>query len=389
MMTARSAALLFFLLAFVLVPAASSTFAQEPRKSAKKISKPKEVAKETAEETVLPAVVQAAFEKAYNSASIKSVSMKHEDGDDFYKVISTDGAETREILYKANGEPVEITETISLLSLPEVVKESVSDQYPKSELIRARKITRSAPTEYEVSLRSGDENVTIVLDAKGVVIRFIEALPTGVQTAFEKSYPNAVLVSFERKDEKGREYYRVLSAEGDIDRDLLYTADGEVVRVAESYPLINLPEAVKQAIGEKYADGKMGKAKKATSTEYEIVVDNNGDSSLVILDPNGKFSLGDAPTTLPAAVVAPASAPTVALAPLPPAPEVKDDSAATKRVIIIRHYAPYYNPRPVFGWPFGGFARFGFGWGAPVFAPRPFVYGSPGYGSPRIGFRRR
>lgn len=376
MMTVRSAALLLMLFAFAIPYAV----AQDSRKPVKKISKSKEAIKELVEDVQLPAAVQAAFEKAYPTATIKSVSVKPDGDFDFYKVISADGAETREILYKQNGEPVEITETMSLLSLPEVVKESVGDQYPKSELTRARKITRSAPTEYEVSLKSGDENVTVVLDAKGVVIRFIEALPTSVQTAFEKAYPNAVLVSFERKDEKGHEYYRVFSAEGDIDRDLLYTADGEVVRVAESHPPINLPEAVKQAIGEKYADGKMGKAKKATSTEYEVVVDNNGDSSLVILDPNGKFSLGEAPTTLPAAIVVPATAP-VASTPLPPAPEVKDDSAAAKRVIIIRHYAPYY--RPNFGWPFGGFGR-GFGWGAPVFAPRPFVYGSP-----RIGFRRR
>jgi hypothetical protein len=114
-------------------------------------------------------------------------------------------------------------------------------------------------------------------------------LPPAVLAAFEKTYPKAEIKGVsEEKGEDGKMEYEIESIEGKTARDVAYLADGKVIEIEETCVL---PDAVRQALDQKYPKGKIVKAEKITrgsKVEYEAVVAAEGKKSEVVLDPAGK-----------------------------------------------------------------------------------------------------
>ena len=119
----------------------------------------------------------------------------------------------------------------------------------------------------------------------------LKILPPAVLKAFKAAYPNAVIKGASKEVEKGVTQYEVESVDGNLNRDLLYLADGTVIEIEETIAPENLPVPVKQTLAKDYAGAKVLKAEiltKDTGKTYELSLLLNGKKMGVTIDPQGK-----------------------------------------------------------------------------------------------------
>ncbi len=117
-------------------------------------------------------------------------------------------------------------------------------------------------------------------------------LPDAVVKSFQAKYPKAEIKGTSVEKENGHTYYEIESMDGTQKRDLLYTKDGKVAEIEEGISLDNIPSNIKSSIMKKYPDGKIKNAEKVTrnsKTTFELVVENNGKKSEVVLDEKGNI----------------------------------------------------------------------------------------------------
>jgi Putative beta-lactamase-inhibitor-like, PepSY-like len=121
----------------------------------------------------LPTAVASAFDKAYPSATLKGVSRepKKHNGKVCYEIESMDNSMTRDIIYAADGEVVEIEEGIAAASLPMAVSDGVRKHFPNEPVEKAEKLTRGGVVQYELVLTAGKKHKEVVLDEKGNVVK--------------------------------------------------------------------------------------------------------------------------------------------------------------------------------------------------------------------------
>ena len=117
-------------------------------------------------------------------------------------------------------------------------------------------------------------------------------VPAAVIAAFEKAYPKATIRSYAKEVEKGREVYEIESVEGNMTRDILYSADGKALEIEESVEAGQLPAAVRQALERGHPKATIVKAEKLTRgafVGYELKVKTtDGEKATVTFDANGK-----------------------------------------------------------------------------------------------------
>ncbi len=116
-----------------------------------------------------PEAVMTAFHKAYPKATIRDISKEIKDSTTYYEIESMDGAQRRDLLYRADGTVFEIEEAMKTADLPAKVTAALSEKFPTGKLHKAERITRGAVIEYEVLLENGEQNVEVLLDAGGTV----------------------------------------------------------------------------------------------------------------------------------------------------------------------------------------------------------------------------
>jgi hypothetical protein len=123
----------------------------------------------------LPQAVVSAFKQSYPDATIKTVAKEEEDGTVYYEIESIDGTLGRDILYLADGHVVEIEETVTMDQLPTVVKETLTKQFPSAKVEKAEKIIRDLATTYEFNIENDQEDLEIVMDATGKILKAVES----------------------------------------------------------------------------------------------------------------------------------------------------------------------------------------------------------------------
>ena len=103
----------------------------------------------------------------------------------------------------------------------------------------------------------------------------VAKLPAAIKTAFSKAYPSATIKGVSTEKEDGKVVWEVESTDGGQGRDLLYSADGQVIEVEEAIETASLPAAVKAALM-KAALGasilKVEHLQKGTTEAYEVQV---------------------------------------------------------------------------------------------------------------------
>ena len=121
-----------------------------------------------------------------------------------------------------------------------------------------------------------------------------DQVPKAVLEAFEKAYPNAKKVEFEKEMFEGKEAYEVEYKENGKEYEILYSAEGEVLQKEETIDVKDLPEAVVQAISKTHPKATIKEAEKVmkpdgTVSGYEVEIKAEGKKLELELDPNGNI----------------------------------------------------------------------------------------------------
>lgn len=119
-------------------------------------------------------------------------------------------------------------------------------------------------------------------------------VPKAVLEAFEKAYPNAKDVEFEKETSNGKSVYEVEFKENDREREVLFDADGVILQIEESLDVKSLPEPIAKAISQAYPNATIEDAEKITKPDgtiivYEVEIKNDGKKLELELDANGKI----------------------------------------------------------------------------------------------------
>jgi hypothetical protein len=119
-------------------------------------------------------------------------------------------------------------------------------------------------------------------------------MPQPVLEAFEKAYPKAKDVEYEKERRDDKTYYEIEYRENKKQYDILYTPDGVLMEKEEELALSEVPEAAVQAVKKEYPRGKLKEAEKVMDaqgnvTGYEIEVKEGKKEWDVYTDVNGKI----------------------------------------------------------------------------------------------------
>ncbi len=118
----------------------------------------------------IPPAVLSAFAQSYPHAKIRGTSTEVENGNTYYEIESVDGAQRRDILYRADGTAAEIEEVVSPRALPESVNNAIAREFGKSEISKAERVRKGAALSYEVHVKLGGKSGSIVVSDSGRVL---------------------------------------------------------------------------------------------------------------------------------------------------------------------------------------------------------------------------
>ena len=121
-----------------------------------------------------------------------------------------------------------------------------------------------------------------------------QQVPKTVLEAFEKAYPNAKEIEFEKEIIDGKAVYEVEFKENDREYEVLYDSDGVIVQIEETLDAKALPESIVQAISKAYPKATIEDAEKVmkpdgTVIAYEVEIKSEGKKLELELDANGKI----------------------------------------------------------------------------------------------------
>ncbi|MDO8333669.1 MAG: PepSY-like domain-containing protein [Nitrosomonas sp.] len=119
-------------------------------------------------------------------------------------------------------------------------------------------------------------------------------VPKTVLEAFDKAYPNAKEVEFEKEMIEGKAVYEVEYKENGKEYEILYDSDGAILQKEETIDVKSLPEGVVQAIFQAHPKATIEEAKKVmkhdgTVTGYEVEIKTEGKELELELDTYGKI----------------------------------------------------------------------------------------------------
>ena len=121
-----------------------------------------------------------------------------------------------------------------------------------------------------------------------------QQIPKTVLETFEKGYPNAKEVEFEKEMIDGKTVYEVEYKENGREYEILYDSDGMILQMEETLNVKALPEPIAQAISKAYPNATIEDAEKVmkpdgTVTVYEVEIKTGGKKLELELDANGKI----------------------------------------------------------------------------------------------------
>jgi hypothetical protein len=120
----------------------------------------------------------------------------------------------------------------------------------------------------------------------------VKDLPAAVTAAFQKSYPKAAVTGASTEVENGKTMFEIESREGTINRDLLYTDNGEVFEIEENVTPEALPAGVKSSLEKQFTKYKLVKGEKVTrgaKVAYELKLKSGKKMFSVLVDDSAKI----------------------------------------------------------------------------------------------------
>lgn len=119
---------------------------------------------------------------------------------------------------------------VPLDQVPKAVMHAVKDRFPRGKLVEAAKETKGDKTEYEVTLKHGDQAIDVLLTPEGKITAIekiipVEDLPKCVAAAVAAKYPN-------KQPTKAEEIFKISGAKEVLEHyEVVVEVDGKGVEV--------------------------------------------------------------------------------------------------------------------------------------------------------------
>ena len=110
-------------------------------------------------------------------------------------------------------------------------------------------------------------------------------VPPPVLAAFDKAYPHAKVLEWEREIHNGKVYYEAETVDGKIPRNVLYFPDGTVAQIEEKMAVNEVPPVVAQAAKNGFPKSTIRSAHKVTqgdTVEYALELKGVKQKEIVI-----------------------------------------------------------------------------------------------------------
>lgn len=117
----------------------------------------------------------------------------------------------------------------------------------------------------------GHENITV---------------PAVVKSSFEKKYPNAAKVLWEKEDGNYEANWGGKSGE---DNSGIFTPSGDFVEAGTAMPVSGLPKAIAAYVQQHYKGAKITEAVKVTDAQGKLLYEAEVNGKDIVFDENGKF----------------------------------------------------------------------------------------------------
>jgi hypothetical protein len=98
-----------------------------------------------------------------------------------------------------------------------------------------------------------------------------DQVPKVVIIAFEKAYPNAKEIKFEKETFEGKAAFEVEYKENGKEHDLIYSDDGTLLQKEEEIDSKSLPESITQIINKKYPQAEIKEAEKLMKPDSIVI----------------------------------------------------------------------------------------------------------------------
>jgi hypothetical protein len=116
------------------------------------------------------------------------------------------------------------------------------------------------------------------------------AVPEPVRAAFQKTFPKATMTRCGKEAEQGKTAYEISSKEGAVRWDVLFYPDGTLIVIEEAVAFDTVPDPVKQAVRQKYPNGKIALSEKVlrdSKVLYEFRIKQGRKLMEIVFDPEG------------------------------------------------------------------------------------------------------
>jgi hypothetical protein len=121
-------------------------------------------------------------------------------------------------------------------------------------------------------------------------------VPPVVLSAFKKSYPHARIAKISEETEEDTELFEIESKDNQVERKLLYTAEGELIKTEEAILKTDVPAAITKTVNAAYPECTITSAEKITrgnDVHYEIIIVKSKHTYDLFLSGDGKFIPSD------------------------------------------------------------------------------------------------
>jgi uncharacterized membrane protein YkoI len=116
----------------------------------------------------LPPAVQKAVQEEAKGATIKGYARETEDGKTMYEVETTVNGHSRDLLFDATGQLVEIEEAIGLDAVPPAVKTALE---ARGRILTVETVTKGKTLTYEAQVEKNGKKSEIAVDAAGKPVK--------------------------------------------------------------------------------------------------------------------------------------------------------------------------------------------------------------------------
>jgi len=257
-------------------------------------------------ESALPAAVAATLKTAAPGATFENASVEDEDGAKEYEIElkSAAGGEI-EVIILADGTLVEAEEQLAEKGLPASVAQTIKTVGPSG---KAKEIVKKTMTLYAAEKTVGEVTYELTVDANGELVSFssehevdedgeaeegapvAEAqIPPAVMATVGMAAAGATFQKAVAEDEDGTKVYEVMvkSADGKS-REVIVSADGQLIEIEEDLEAKDLPAAVAKTIKDVLPPGDAKELEKKSVVLYEIEKEAGETTYEISVDATGK-----------------------------------------------------------------------------------------------------